>query len=178
MYVASASIVPHTIARARAHPPLLLSLLSLSSSRTKDGTAKMDPCMKSLHLGRPSNQDISEQEDTSIKPKKKVQLGINSFYQKKQQKRPHKSQNLIYKIYLLQIVKVILSNCLFMGSQLRLFYLAIVFNVSDKNCISSCKNKCYVLIHLKKYFEKSDFTGQLNLSSSTIFLFFYQIFLY
>ena len=39
-------------------------------------------------------------------------------------KHPHKSQKLI-----------ILSNCLFMKSQLCLFYLAIVFNVSDKNCI-------------------------------------------
>jgi len=53
-----------------------------------------------------------------------------------------------------------------MKSQLRLFYLAIVFNVSDKNCISCCKNKCYVLIHLKNYFETSDFTVQLTFSSS------------
>jgi len=65
-----------------------------------------------------------------------------------------------------------------MESQLCLFYLAIVFNVSDKNCISSCKNKCYVLIHLKNYFGKSDFTVQRTLSSSTMFLFFYQIFLF
>jgi len=65
-----------------------------------------------------------------------------------------------------------------MESQLRLFYLAIVFNVSNKNYYSGCKNKCYVLIHLKNYFKNSDFTVQLTLSSSAICSFFDQIFLY
>ena len=46
---------------------------------------------------------------------------------------PHKSQKLIYKIKLLQIVKVIVSNCRFMLSQLRLFDLVVIFNISDKN---------------------------------------------
>ena len=59
-----------------------------------------------------------------------------------------------------------------MESQLRLFYLAIVFNVSNKNYYSGCKNKCYVLIHLKNYFEKSDFTVQLTHSSSIIYFIF------
>jgi len=65
---------------------------------------------------------------------------------------PHKSQTLIYKIKLLQIVTVILSNCRFMLSQLNLFDLAVIFNVSDKTISFSCKNKCYILIHLQIYF--------------------------
>ena len=45
---------------------------------------------------------------------------------------PHKSQKMIYKIKLLQIIKVIISNCRFMLSQLRLVDLAVILKVSDK----------------------------------------------
>ena len=44
---------------------------------------------------------------------------------------PHKSQKWIYKIKLLQIVKVIVSNCWFMLSQIRLFDLVVIVNIFD-----------------------------------------------
>ena len=43
-------------------------------------------CPGKLNDGE-SKQDISEQEDTSIKPKKNVQLGIISFFKKKEKKQ-------------------------------------------------------------------------------------------
>ena len=42
---------------------------------------------------------------------------------------PHKSQKLIFKNKLLQIVQVIASKCYFILSKIRLFYLAVTFNV-------------------------------------------------
>ena len=42
---------------------------------------------------------------------------------------PHKSQKLIYKNKLLQIVQVIASNCFVIISEFCLFYLAVTFNV-------------------------------------------------
>ena len=75
---------------------------------------------------------------------------------------PHKSQKLIYNIKLLQLVKVIVSNCRFKLSQLCLFDLAVIFIISDKIFNISCKNKCYILIHLQNYFKNSDFTVKLT----------------
>jgi hypothetical protein len=45
---------------------------------------------------------------------------------------PHNSQKWIYKIKLLQIVKVIVSNCCFILSQIRLFDLIVRVNIFDK----------------------------------------------
>ena len=42
---------------------------------------------------------------------------------------PHNSQKWIYKIKLLQIVKVIASNCCFILSQIRLFDLIVKLNM-------------------------------------------------
>ncbi len=91
---------------------------------------------------------------------------------------PHKSQKLISKIKLLQIVKVIVPNCQFMLSQLRLFDLAVIYNIADINFSISCKNKCYILIHLQNYLKNSNFTVKLTPSIYNNLLFFDQIFRY
>ena len=85
---------------------------------------------------------------------------------------------MISKNKLLQIVKVIVSNCQFMLSQLRLFDLAVIFNIADINFSISCKNKCYILIHLQIYFKNSNFTVKLTPSIYNNLLFFDQMFHY
>jgi len=65
-----------------------------------------------------------------------------------------------------------------MLSQPRLFDLAVIFNISDKNFSISCKNKCYILMHLQNYFKNSDFTVKLTLSIYNNLLFFDQMFPY
>ena len=57
-------------------------------------------------------------------------------------KRPHKSQKWIYKIKLLQIVQIINSNCCVILSEIRLFYLAVTFNVVNNIYCFKLSNKC------------------------------------
>ena len=62
--------------------------------------------------------------------------------------------------------------------QLRVFDLAVIFNIADKNFSISCKNKCYILIHLQNYFKNSNFTVKLTPSIYNNLLFFDQMFPY
>ena len=65
-----------------------------------------------------------------------------------------------------------------MLSQLRLFDLAVIFNIADINFSISCKNKCYILIHLQNYLKNSNFTVKLTPSIYNSLLFFDQMFPY
>jgi hypothetical protein len=49
-----------------------------------------------------------------------------------------------------------------MLSQLRLFDLAVIFNIAKFNFSISCKNKCYILINLQNYLKNSNFTVKLT----------------
>ena len=62
--------------------------------------------------------------------------------------------------------------------QLRVFDLAVIFNIADKKFSISCKNKWYILIHLKNYFKNSNFTVKLTPSIYNNLLFFDQMFPY
>ena len=50
-------------------------------------------------------------------------------HQQNHQAQPHNSQKWIYKIKLLQIIKVITSNCCLILFQLRLFDLIVKLNM-------------------------------------------------
>ena len=65
-----------------------------------------------------------------------------------------------------------------MLSQLRLFDLAVTFNIVDKNFSISFRNKWYILIYLQNYFKNSDFTVKLTPSIYNNLLFFDQMFPY
>ena len=62
--------------------------------------------------------------------------------------------------------------------QLRVFDLAVIFNIADKKFSISCKNKWYILIHLQNYFKNSNFTVKLTPSIYNNLLFFDQMFPY
>ena len=63
--------------------------------------------------------------------------------------QPHKSQKWIYKIKLLQIDKVIVSNCCFILSQVHVFDLIVRVNIFDKMYSFICSNLCFLrYVHL------------------------------